>query len=127
VKAYLLTYSSIVTPHQANGMLNRTAAIETWVSPFPYAAIIISRLTINELAAVLQTHFADAWFMVAEVNRDNCNGWLPKQLWDYVTDPQTAWSQQLLANLLKTQVSLPPPPPPGLRRILPPVPDKKKP
>jgi len=112
VKAYLFTYSSIVTSEEANAILNRTAAIETWLSPFPYAAIIISRLSVNELAAVLRTHFHEAWFMVAEVNKDNSNGWLPKQLWDYVTDPQTAWSNQLLANLLRSQSSLAPPPPP---------------
>jgi len=116
VKAYLLTYNSVFNPEYVHQILNNTRAIQTWVSPFPYSAIVLSNLTVNELAAVLQTHFAGVWFMLAEVNKDNTNGWLPAQFWEYVGDPQAAWSKRLFAQFAKT---LPPPrpaltPPPGL-------------
>lgn len=111
MKAYLLTHSGLLEPSQAYQILNQTQAIETWISPFPYSAVLISKLTVAELAAVLRSHFGDTWFILVEANKDNSNGWLPQQFWDYVMDPQKAWTQQLFARLFK---NLPPPPPPGL-------------
>jgi hypothetical protein len=109
MRAYLLTHGATLEQEKVHGILNSTRAIETWLSPFPYAAVLVSKLTLGELTAVIRSHFGDHWFIVVETNRDNVNGWLPKQFWDYLIDPQTTWSQQLFAQYLK---NLPPPPPP---------------
>ena len=45
MKAYLLTYGQACTPSQMHYLLNDTQAIETWVAPFPYAAIVLSNST----------------------------------------------------------------------------------
>jgi hypothetical protein len=107
VKAHLLAYNPVLAPERVHQILNNTQAVKTWLSPFPYAAVVLSELTVNELAAVLQTHFLGIWFILVEANRDNANGWLPPQFWEYISDPGTAWSKQLFASLFK---NIPPPP-----------------
>jgi hypothetical protein len=117
LKAFLLAYNSVFSPEYVHRVLSSTRAIQTWASPFPNTAIILSNLTVSELAAVLHTHFGEIWFIVVEVNKDNANGWLPAQFWDYVSDPQSTWSKRLFEQLGKT---LPPPPsfPPSLESLL---------
>ena len=90
MKAYLLTYSQACTPTTVHRLLNDTEAVETWMTPFPYAAILLSRLNVNDLAASLRDQIPGVWFMVTELNRHSVQGWLPGNLWEYVNDPQQA-------------------------------------
>jgi hypothetical protein len=113
VKAYILNANPILPFEHVHRILNNTSAVDTWVSPFQGCAIVLSRLTVSELAAVLQTHFSGVWFLLVEANQDNSNGWLPPQFWEYMSNPHKAWSDKILAGLLKQ--SPPPPPPINLR------------
>ena len=99
VKPYLLTYTQAVTPAYVQHVLNDTEAVATWVAPFPYAAILVSTLNTQDLAAVLRDRLPGIWFMVAELKSDTVQGWLPGNLWEYVNDPQQAWSRNLFAGL----------------------------
>ena len=99
MKAHLRAYSQACAPRQVQRLLNDTQAVETWVTPFPYAAILVSRLDVNDLAAVLRDRLPGVWFMVTELRSDAVQGWLPKELWDYVNSPSDAWSRQLFAKL----------------------------
>ncbi len=102
MNAYLLTYSQACTPTNVHQLLNDTQAVETWVTPFPYAAILISKLNVNDLAAVLRDRIPGIWFMVTELNPHSVQGWLPGNLWEYVIDPQHARSKNLLAGWSET-------------------------
>ena len=42
----------------------------------------------------------DMWFMVAEMDPQAVNGWLPGNLWGYVNDPQKAASGQLIRTIV---------------------------
>ena len=55
MKAYLLKHSQACTPIHVQTLLNETEGIETWVSPFPYGAILVSELNVRDLAAVLRS------------------------------------------------------------------------
>jgi hypothetical protein len=102
----------VLTPDDVYEILNNTAAVVTWVSPYPYLFIALSNLTVAELSAVLQTHFAGIWFILVEATPHNSNGWLPSQFWEYINDPGKAWSSTILADLLKlSRSSLPAPAP----------------
>jgi hypothetical protein len=113
MKAYVLTFNSALSDQHVHQILNSSKAIDTWLSPYQSTVIVLSRLTVSELAAVLQTHFLGIWFLVVEVTKDNSNGWLPPQFWEYIADPYKAWSSKILAGLL-TNPPPPPPPPPSL-------------
>ena len=99
MKPYLLTYTQAIPPAHVQHVLNHTQAVKTWVAPFPYAAILVSELDVQDLAAVLRDRIPGIWFMVAELKSDTVQGWLPGNLWEYVNDPQQAWSRNLFAGL----------------------------
>ena len=98
MKSYLFTYSQACTQARAHAILDATQAIDTWVAPFPYAAILVSRLNVQDLTNVLHGRLPDVWFMVTEVNRQSANGWLPGDLWLYVNDPYEAWAKKIFAD-----------------------------
>ena len=110
MKAYLLTHSQACTPTHVQTLLNETEGIETWVSPFPYGAILVSERNVRDLAAVLRSRLPDVWFMVTELNGNAVQGWLPGNLWEYVNNPQQAVSRNLFAELAKPSIESPPNP-----------------
>ena len=99
MKTYLLTYSQACTPAYVQHFLSDTQAVETWVAPFPYTAILLSKLDVQDLAAVLRDRIPGVWFMVTELRGDSVQGWLPGNLWEYVNDPEQAWSRQFFSGL----------------------------
>lgn len=103
MKSYLFTYSQACTQTQAHAILDATQAIDTWIAPFPYAAILVSRLDVQDLTNVLAGLLPDVWFMVTEVNRQSTNGWLPGELWLYVNEPSEAWTKKIFADAPKAK------------------------
>ena len=99
MKSYLLSHSEACTPEQVQRVLNDIQAVETWMTPFPYAAILISRRDLRDLAAVIRERLPGVWFMVTELNGRSVQGWLPAELWDYVNDPLKARSRKLFSGV----------------------------
>lgn len=99
MKSYLFTFSQACTQTQAHDVLNNTEAVQTWIAPFPYAAILVSNLDAQDLSATLRERLPNVWFVVAEMDPQTVNGWLPGNLWEYVNDPQKAWSQKLIRTI----------------------------
>lgn len=99
MKSFLFTYSQACTQAYAHAILDATQAIETWVAPFPYAAILISRLDVQDLTSVLRGRLPNVWFMVTEVNGQSANGWLPGDLWLYVNEPYEAWAKKIFSDV----------------------------
>ena len=100
MKAYLLTYSPVCPPEWVYKVLDTTRAIHNWVSPFPYAAILVSNLTTQKLGAMLRNRLDDeVWFMVTQLDSELVDGWLPGDFWAFVDDPAEASLQPLLDRL----------------------------
>jgi hypothetical protein len=99
MKAYIFSWNSVVTREFIASLLSATGAVETWVSPLPASAIVISKLSVSELAAVLRVHMGDIWFILVEATPQNSNGWLPPQFWEYITQPDSVLYSRYLANL----------------------------
>lgn len=117
MNSFLLTHSNTTPAPLAYAILNNTRAVITWVSPFPYVAIVVSSLTLNELTAVLRTHFGNTWFLLIEATRENTNGLLPGDFWQYINNPLQAVRDKFLAEIQKSRETTPgtlPPPPPRL-------------
>lgn len=111
MKAYLLTYSQTGIPTHIHRILDDTKAIETWVAPFMYAAILISKLDVHDLSGVLRPRIPDVWFVVTELNASAVQGWLPADFWEYVNNPEQAVSRNLFTELAKPSIESPPNPP----------------
>lgn len=95
MNSYLFAYSQVCTPTQVQYVLNDTQAVDTWVAPFPYAAILLSELSVRDLGAVLHDRLPGVWFMVTETHSHTVQGWLPKNFWEYVNAPQQARYRKL--------------------------------
>lgn len=109
MNSYLFAYSQACTPAQVQFVLNDTQAVDTWVAPFPYAAILLSELSVRDLGAVLHDRLPGVWFMITETHSHSVQGWLPQNLWEYVNAPHQARYRKLAEAL----VSPPPQPPEG--------------
>lgn len=108
MRAFLLNFSTLLDQHHVHGVLNSSNSIENWLSPFPYSAIVVSRLTAVELGAVLHSHFGGHLFILVEATTTNTGGWLPKEFWDFINNPQTSWSKQIFPAIQRPII--PPPP-----------------
>lgn len=97
MNSYLLTYSQACAQAHMHNILNSTVAVDTWVAPFPYAAILVSRLGVRDLSNALRIRLPNVWFMVTEVNGQNVDGWLPGDLWLYTTNPVEAMQRASVA------------------------------
>ena len=100
MKSHLFTFSQACTQAHVHAVLNNTEGVQTWIAPFPYSAILVSKLNAQDLSAILRDRLPNVWFMVAEMDPQAVNGWLPGDLWEYVNDPQKAWSQQLIRTIV---------------------------
>ena len=102
MRAYLFSWNTLVPQEFVASVLNGSTAVETWVSPIPTSAIVISKLNVSELAAVLRVHFGEIWFILVEATPQNSNGWLPAQFWEYIGNPSSVCYQNFLARLANT-------------------------
>ena len=100
MKSHLFTYSQARTQEHVHDVLNDTEGVQTWIAPFPYSAILVSKLSAQDLSAILRERLPNVWFMVAEMDPQAVNGWLPGNLWGYVNDPQKAASGQLIRTIV---------------------------
>ncbi len=126
MKAFILSHSHMTSPEAMYQILDKTQAVSTWVTPYRHMVIVLSNLSITELAAVLRTHMPDTWFTLVEAKPDNCDGWLPRQFWEYINDPEKAHSDKIFEKLFASSpppaplpsALQPPKPPPTLREML---------
>ena len=95
MNSYLFVYSQARTPTEVQYVLNDTQAVETWVTPFPYAAILLSKLNLGDIGVVLRDRLPGMWFMVTEMHSHTVQGWLPRNFWEYVNAPQQARYRKL--------------------------------
>ena len=97
MRAFVLNFSALLNQTQVHSVLNASAAVETWATPFPFSAIVVSRLTVLELGAVLHSHFGEALFILVEATKFNTGGWLPIEFWNVINDPQGACSKKVFS------------------------------
>lgn len=90
MKPYLFTYSQQCPAWYAQGILNQTNAITTWVQPFPNAAIVISNLEARDLGAIFRERLGETWFVISELSPLRVDGLLPRNVWEFINSPPTA-------------------------------------
>jgi hypothetical protein len=100
MRSYILNFSALLPHSFVYTILNNSNSVENWVSPLPNCVIVASKLTCAELGAVLHSHFGENIFMLVEANSFNTTGWLPKEFWDFIGNPQTSWSKQNIGGIL---------------------------
>lgn len=107
MKSFLFTYSQACTQFQAQTVLNDTQGVETWIAPFPNAAILVSRLNAQDLSAIIRDRIPGVWFILSEIDDHQVNGWLPGDFWEYVYNPQEVWQRKLFEGMRPTPPKVP--------------------
>ncbi len=94
MKAYLFSYSNHCLPWQAQAVLNDTNAVVTWAQPLPNAAVLVSNLDVQDLAATFRRRLGETWFLITELNAETVDGFLPANLWSFINNAQATWQSQ---------------------------------
>ena len=96
MKPYIFTYSQLCPEWHAQNILNDSRAVNTWVKPFPNAAIVLSDLSVKDLGAVLRARLGSTWFVISEIDSGTIDGLLPGDLWDFISSANSGSQRGLL-------------------------------
>jgi hypothetical protein len=108
VKVYIVTFGvtgvNLAALHQY--LFDSSEIIAFW-NYVPLVYCVKSRATAAELTIKLTPFFPNGTFFVAEINRSNINGILPKPAWDwfYLEHHEKHRPPALIAGLVPTGVS----------------------
>jgi len=90
MKAYLLVFNNVgpVGRQAIQDFLDtKPAEVKNWYTCFSHGIVIVSEKSLLDLQSLIHARFPSNWFLLAEVNQDNTNGWAPKLLWEFINNP----------------------------------------
>ena len=91
LKAYLLIFDVIAGSRQEIlEHLNTCREVKNWFAAMPTAIIIISDKTPDELRLAFQRKFPNRFHLVIAFEPNNYNGWLNKEVWDFIQHPKSS-------------------------------------
>jgi len=105
MKAFIFSCNNVFSNEYMSFILNDTKAIEAWISPITNTAIIISKLSVDDLSAVLHGRMGETWFILVEASPLNTSGWLPSNFWEYINNPHSILQNNYLSKLFLNQQS----------------------
>lgn len=91
MNAFLFVFdSSRVSREQVWRKLDKIAEIENWYSLFANTFCIASEQNAKWLAARLRDDvIPDVRFLIVEIDPIKRGGWLPRELWEFLSEPTT--------------------------------------
>ena len=88
---YLFSFNATMgTRQQVLTYLDSLPQVLNWYAVLPEAVIIISRQSSSKLSDLIHQRYPLSYFIIAEIPRDNNNGWLPKTAWDFINNPKSS-------------------------------------
>jgi len=90
LRPFLLIFDTIYGPRQdILNYLDTRPEIKNWYAFMPTAIIVISDCQAPQIAALFRQRFPGRQFMITEVPRGENDGWLNKNVWDFINNPQS--------------------------------------
>ncbi len=90
MKPYLLTFNLAgITRNDVTKFLDTLPEVQNWYTAFFSAVIVISEADATTLANLFHARFPLVFFVVTEIVPSNCNGYLPKIVWEFITKPKS--------------------------------------
>jgi hypothetical protein len=90
--SYLFLYSALVgDPESIRDFIDSRPEIVNWQIRGAYlrnAMVLVSNKTPNELSDIIRGKFSTGGFIVARLDGSASNGWLPKEMWDFINNPK---------------------------------------
>lgn len=90
--AYLFVIDSSQMPlGEALNKVDKLREVENWQTILPDAAVLVSRLGINDLHRLLKTKLLDQKYLLTLLDRGKKAGWLAKDSWTFMNKPTSVF------------------------------------
>jgi hypothetical protein len=88
--AYLFVVDSTQLPlPEALKAVDRLAAVENWQTILPDAAVIVSRLSVEQLHELFKAQFVEQRYILTRLEKGKKAGWLAKRSWTFMNEPSS--------------------------------------
>ena len=64
--------------------------IVNWMRPFPDAFVVVSDKSASRLRQVIHGVFPNDRLLIVEIQPGHKDGWLPREVWDFINNPKPA-------------------------------------
>lgn len=95
LKPFLVIFDNSQLPRQTLlDHLDTRSEIKNWFAFLPSAVVVVSDQTASSVAACIRTGFPNQLFIVTEISSGANDGWLGKNVWDFINNPKSSgrWS-----------------------------------
>lgn len=91
LKPYLLIFDVMSGNRQdILNYIDTCPEVKNWYAFIPTGIIIISDKTAHDLQAMFLRKYPGRFSMITEITRGNNNGWLNKEVWDFINNPKSS-------------------------------------
>ncbi len=103
-RCFLVGYNWIIGPsvQELTGFFDTRAEIVNWYGILPGQIFAISALDARTLNQLIGNRFPLGFFIVAQLDPNATDGWLPEEAWSFINQPQPSLAESLARNLMKT-------------------------
>lgn len=90
-RIYIFSYDPMsfgFNPQKLFDFLNSSGIFFNWRTPgLPGTVILVSEYNLQQVSDSLRTHMSGLPFMVTETNTASVSGWMPNNIWDFISNP----------------------------------------
>ncbi|HIF9138466.1 TPA: hypothetical protein ACX6SR_001915 [Photobacterium damselae] len=91
LKQYVLVFDeTLVSRDDITSFLNTDSNIKNWLAFMSNSVIVTTDQDAHYLSNILHGKFESMNMFITEVVHGNNNGWLNKDSWDFINNPQSA-------------------------------------
>ena len=91
LKPYLVAFNDAQITRQALlDFLDTRPEVKNWFAFMPAAIFVISDRSARQLAEAIRSGFPGKNFVVSEVPAGANDGWLGKDVWDFINNPRSS-------------------------------------
>jgi hypothetical protein len=88
IKVYLMTF--VVPREPVLEVLDSRREVLNWFAVFSNVVLLASRSDLTALTGILQVSLPGLWFVLAEVDSTRVNGWMNREVWDFINTPKSS-------------------------------------
>lgn len=91
LKAFVVIFSDAQINRQALlDFLDTRPEVKNWFAFLPSAIFVVSDKTATQIAEIIRLGFPEKHLFVSEVSRGTNDGWLARNVWDFINAPNSS-------------------------------------
>jgi hypothetical protein len=97
LRVFVLNFDPSSLPREKiTEVLTENPLYLNWIRFLPGQFFFVSKSLVNDVTAPLHERFPTDYIFVTEVFPNTCNGWMPKEIWNFINNPSSAKGTTLL-------------------------------